>query len=308
MDKPELLAAVRAAHAPIAAAAAALSDDALLVVPDDLDGWTRKDVLAHLEHWHRYATALVASAGTGVDPFPDAGDDDIDTENAAIQAANAGRSADDVRAGFAASFAELVAAIEAASDHDLFADDVQPWIEGATADEVMGDTAAHYAKHARHLGADFRYKPGLLAAVRASHGSVEAAVDELSDDDLLADAPGMTGWSRKDVLAHIEFWHDHSANVIIGIRSGANPYADWPTDTDPINDRVFAENRDRSAAEVREGEAASFERLIAAIEAATDAQLFDAGVVAWFSHTAFEMIAADTFDHYPEHVVHLAAD
>lgn len=308
MDKTDLLAAMQAAHAPIAAAAASLSDEALLVVHEDLDGWTRKDVLAHLEHWHRYAAALVASAGTGVNPLPDGGDEDIDAENARVQAASASRSADDVRTGFASSYAALVAAVTAASDHELFDADVQPWIEGAAADEVIADTSAHYAKHAQHLGTDLRVKGAVLDAMRGSHGSIEAAVDALTDEDLLAEAPGMRGWSRKDVLAHVEFWHDHSANVLAGLRTGVDPYADWPRGTDPINERVFTENRDRSAASVRDGEARSFARLVAAVEAATDAELFDSGMVAWFGHTAFAMIAADTFDHYPEHLVHLASE
>jgi hypothetical protein len=308
MDKTDLLAAVRAAHAPIAAAVVSLSDEALLVVPVDLDGWTRKDVLAHLEHWHRYATALVVSAASGVNPFPDTDDADIDTENARAKAANEGRSADDVRQGFAASFAELVAAVDAASDHELFDEDVQPWIEGATADEVTGDTTAHYAKHAAHLGARLRDKSAVLDAMRGSHGPIAAAIGPCSDVDLAAAAPGMPGWTRKDVVAHIEWWHRHSTAVLAGLHSGLDPYPDEGDDwnIDVHNARVLAENRDRSAADVRAGEAASFEELLATVEGATDHELFDEGVQLWFGQTAVRMVEGDTWDHYPEHVPHLA--
>jgi len=308
MDKTDLLAAVHAAHAPIAAAAAALTDEALLVVPADLDGWTRKDVLAHLEHWHRYATALVVSADSGAEPFPDAEELDTDEENAQVQAANAGRTAADVRAGFAASFAELVAAVEAASDHALFDEDVQPWIEGATADEVLGDTSAHYAKHAAHLGTRLRVKSALLDAMRGSHGAIASAAATLTDDELLAEAPVMSGWTRKDVLAHIEWWHRHSTAVLTGLRTGVDPYPDEGDDwnIDVHNARVLAESRDRSPADVRSGEAASFAELVAAVEAATDRELYDEGIQPWFAQTGARMVDGDTWDHYPEHVPHLA--
>jgi len=308
MDKTDLLAAVRAAHAPIAAAVASLSDEALLVVPADLDGWTRKDVLAHLEHWHRYAADLVVSAGSGVNPSPDADDSDIDTENARAKAANEGRSGDDVRQGFAASFAELVAAVEAASDHELFDEGVQPWIEGATADEVVGDTSAHYAKHAAHLGARLRDKGAVLDAMRGSHAGMAAAIASCSDADLLTDAPGMPGWTRKDVVAHIEWWHRHSAAVLAGLRSGVDPSPDEGDDwnIDVHNARVLADNLDRSAADVRAGEASSFEELLATVESATDRELFDEGVQPWFGQTGVRTVEGDTWDHYTEHRPHLA--
>lgn len=310
MDKTQLLAAVQAAHGPIADAVARLTDDDLLVVPDGLDSWTRKDVLAHLEHWHRYATSLVASADSGADPFADAENLDIDTENAQAQAANAGRSAADVRAGFAASFADLVAVVEAASDRALFDEDVQAWIEGPTADEVLGDTTAHYYKHAPHLGTRLRDKAALLAAMRGTHGSIEAAIGSLTDADLLAEAPGMPGWTRKDVLAHIEWWHRHSTAVLRGLRSGVDPYPDEGDDwnIDDHNARLLAENRDRATADVVAGESASFAELLGAVEAASDHELFDEGVQPWFGQTGARMVDGDTWDHYPEHIPHLAVE
>jgi hypothetical protein len=150
-------------------------------------------------------------------------------------------------------------------------------------------------------------KTELLRAMRDGHAGIAAAVAALSDEAMLAEAPGMPGWTRKDVLAHIEFWHDHSADVLAGLRTGVDPYADWPTEIDPFNARVLAENRGRSADEVRAGEAASFARLTAAVEGASDHELFDRGLVSWLDRAAAEDVAGDTFDHYPDHAAQLAA-
>jgi hypothetical protein len=151
-------------------------------------------------------------------------------------------------------------------------------------------------------------KTELIHKMRAGHQPIEAAADTMPDDALLAEAPGMPGWTRKDVLAHIEFWHRHSAAVLGGVRSGVNPYPDEGADFDinALNARVLSDNRGRPGADVREGEEASFKALVAAVEAATDGELFGSGLVPWLEGPASGVIAGDTWDHYPEHVPHLA--
>ena len=60
--------------------------------------------------------------------------------------------------------------------------------------------------------------------------------------------PGWTGWTRKDVLAHVEWWNDHSVRVIEALLAGREPYdRGGPWDTDVQNARILAENRDRDA-------------------------------------------------------------
>ena len=63
MDKTELLDALRSTHARIESAVDALDDEALLAPAPTLDGWTRKDVLAHVEWCNRYAAAVLELRG-----------------------------------------------------------------------------------------------------------------------------------------------------------------------------------------------------------------------------------------------------
>jgi hypothetical protein len=147
----------------------------------------------------------------------------------------------------------------------------------------------------------------LLTAIRATHAPIEAAA-ALDDAALLAPATGMEGWTRKDVLAHMEWWNHHSATILEGMRSGVDPYPDTgePWDGDAQNARILEENRARSADDVRQGEAAAFERLLAAIDAATDDELFAPGIRPWFDGVVATIVAEDSTNHYPEHVPHLA--
>ena len=310
MDKTELLREMRDAYEPIAAAVAAIPADEFLAVPPGMNAWTRKDVVAHLEVWHRDGAALLRALRTGIDPDPGGATIDIDAANARAHAASRDRSAEDVRRAFADSFEDLAAAVAAATDHELFDEGVRPWASRPAVRDILAETSAHYAKHASHLGVVPRHRAGALRAVRNAHRSFASAARASSDESLLAEAPGMPGWTRKDVLAHVEWWNRHSTAVLRGLRSGVDPYPDTgePWDIDTHNARVLAESRARTADDVRAGEAASFEELMAALEEATDHELFDAGVQPWLDGTAIAMVAADTWDHYPEHEPHLAAD
>ena len=151
-------------------------------------------------------------------------------------------------------------------------------------------------------------KDALLHRILTSHATIEAAVARLSDDDLLGDAPGMPGWTRKDVLAHLEWWHEHSSDVVQGVRTGVDPYpgGDEPWDLDARNADTLEANRDRPAADVRAGEAASFARLVAAVRGATHEELFDEDPHPWLDGTVAETVIEDTSGHYPEHLPHLA--
>ncbi len=153
-------------------------------------------------------------------------------------------------------------------------------------------------------------KIDLLHALRDGHAPIAAAAGALSDDQLLEAAPGVPGWTRKDVLAHLEFWHRHATAFLAGLRSGANPdpAGGEPFDLDAVNERAARESRGRTAADVRAGEAASFGALAAAVDGATDRELFDEGVQPWQEGTAAETVMGDACNHYPLHLPNLAAD
>lgn len=152
-------------------------------------------------------------------------------------------------------------------------------------------------------------KTTLLRDMRETHAQVRAAVAALDDDALLAEAPGMPGWTRKDVLAHLEWWSDHSARVVGALLAGEEPYdRSGLSDIDAHNARIRDEARSRPARDVRDGETEAFDRVLAAVEAAPEEVLMEAGRFAWLDDEPLvETVAWDTIRHYPEHLPHLAA-
>jgi hypothetical protein len=119
----------------------------------------------------------------------------------------------------------------------------------------------------------------------------------------------MNGWTRKDALAHVGWWSDHSARVVTALRAGGVPYERDPDfDIDAQNRSILEEFRDRDPDEVRGFEAAAFERLVAAVEAASDEDLFTADRFPWLGEeTLATAVAWDSTKHYPEHLPHLTA-
>jgi hypothetical protein len=148
-------------------------------------------------------------------------------------------------------------------------------------------------------------KHELISGLRSGHAELRAVIDALSDAELALPAQGE--WTRLDLVAHIEWWERHSANVITALRDGRDPYpADEPFDLDALNARVLEENRGRTATDVRPGEAAAWADLLRTIESADDADLFDAGRFAWTEGAPLaEIIHGDTDRHWAEHLPHL---
>jgi hypothetical protein len=197
MTKDDLLVAILDAHGQIAAAGVLLAPEVLAepVPAADMDGWTRKDILAHVAWWNERSTRMIAGVRADVDPFP-AGDTewDLDTQNADTLAAHRDRSAGDVAAWEAASFRALVEAVAGATDAELFTPVYRAWlVDGSLADVVAEDSFLHYPEHVPHLSwlapdADLR----LHAAAAA--GDVSAATGLLAAGARLEDrnADGQT--------------------------------------------------------------------------------------------------------------------
>ena len=52
-------------------------------------------------------------------------------------------------------------------------------------------------------------KPELISTIREAHQRVAGAIEHIPDERLLE--PVMDDWTGKDLLAHMAWWHDHSA-------------------------------------------------------------------------------------------------
>lgn len=150
-------------------------------------------------------------------------------------------------------------------------------------------------------------KTALLQSLHHGHEVIAELIAALSDEALDAPAPGMDGWTRKDILHHIAWWHDHSARVTEALLAGREPYDASSWDVDAWNARTLAEGKAMTALAARNEEAQSFVRLVAAVESASSEQLFTPGHFAWMDGRVLaDTVEGDSFGHYPEHLPHLA--
>jgi hypothetical protein len=149
-------------------------------------------------------------------------------------------------------------------------------------------------------------KRDLIDAVIDAHRQLTGAIDALSDEQLLQSV--MDDWTGKDLLAHIAWWHDHSALVIETLREGRQPYdtADPVNATDAVNERTRQAHLNEPPALSRTALIDSFNRLCAALDRATDDELFREDRWPWLSGEALvETILWDTTRHYEAHRKHV---
>ncbi|HBY99336.1 MAG TPA: hypothetical protein DEP84_36265 [Chloroflexi bacterium] len=110
-------------------------------------------------------------------------------------------------------------------------------------------------------------------------------------------------WSVKDLVAHIGWWEQRITGLYTVLSRGELPGADNDMPVDALNARVYAENRDRSLAEVVRDERDAYQALLWLAESAPDDDLFNPDRFAWTEGEPFvRWIISNTYGHYDEHL------
>jgi len=151
-------------------------------------------------------------------------------------------------------------------------------------------------------------KTELLNKMRIGRARLDAALAQLTDEQMVE--PGLAnGWSVKDLLAHFGFWERRIATLFDYLKRSSMPAPGVDdSDVDQLNARVYAENQARPLADIRREEQAAYKTLVALVENASDADLFDPHRFDWTEGDPFVgWIADNTYDHYREHLPALQA-
>jgi len=146
-------------------------------------------------------------------------------------------------------------------------------------------------------------KQGLLAAMRSGRERFLAEIAGVSEQDFAI--PGRFRpngeWSYKDLVAHVGYWEDRTAQMFADLLEGRAP-SDDPRDLDEVNLAVYQAHRHQAAAEVRDYEAAAYERLLALVERAMEDDLFDPLRFAAMDGRPFvEEVTYNSYGHYEQH-------
>lgn len=103
----------------------------------------------------------------------------------------------------------------------------------------------------------------------------EARERETELEQVVVDQPANAdgSWNAKDHLAHVSWWRRRTANILDAVRTGGELPAPVPNDDGVQNAIIYAEVKDRSAADVKADAQGSWAALRNAIELSSEQDL-----------------------------------
>ena len=153
MNKDALIDLIHAGRSQWESALAQLTPEQM-TAPALFDGWSVKDLVAHVGAWERTAAAVFAALLSGQAPDFKIDEIALDAFNARFFAEHHDQSLGEVMAGEQASYELFLSLVEGASEADLFDPDRFAWMQGAPFAEWVGaNTFEHYDEHLVNLPA-----------------------------------------------------------------------------------------------------------------------------------------------------------
>jgi hypothetical protein len=145
-------------------------------------------------------------------------------------------------------------------------------------------------------------KAELLRRIQAGYDQLEAILAPLSEAQMTT--PTVNGpWSVKDNLAHLTVWQSYLLDQLQGILTNQQPPEFMPglSSEDEINERIYQENKDRPLGEVQEAFRASYQRVLAAVQAMSEESLNKPFPWSTSGGPLWPFIVGNTSGHYEEH-------
>ncbi len=145
-------------------------------------------------------------------------------------------------------------------------------------------------------------KQEMIDQIQQSYAAFEARLASLDAGQMTAPALA-GGWSVKDTLAHLTVWHRRALDLIDPLEPPRVPeipaggIAD--SQVDAFNARFYAEHKDQPLVEALAAFRESYRQLLDAAQRLAEADLMkplSGGASVW------ELIAGNTYTHYPEHL------
>jgi hypothetical protein len=161
-----------------------------------------------------------------------------------------------------------------------------------------GETYGHYPDHFADLGAAIRTSKELADIASRAWISFRLAVLSLGLSAL--ETPTTTGWTYKDLVAHVAAWFDLTIDRLAQFRATGETKGPGG-EADDINAAVVARTRGRDVREILDGLDASMAKVLDEIKKLSDEQIHakDDWVIA--------IVAGNTYGHFAEHHVELHA-
>ena len=243
-------------------------------------GWTLKEMVGHLGYWETTVRPYIEALRSGA-PREQGGD--ADAENAKVAAEVRGLTREQVLERWAAAHADVLAVADSLNEDELADESVN--------EKFNGETYGHYPRHFADLGAAI--KTGKELAKIASTAEVPFRLAVMSLGLAGLDAATSTGWTFKDLVAHVTEWSDLTTRRLVRYReTGAMRSVG---DADEINAAVVQRTKGRDAREILDELDASTDKLFAEIENLDEKQLHAN------DDWAIAIVAGNTYGHFAEH-------
>lgn len=148
-------------------------------------------------------------------------------------------------------------------------------------------------------------KQKILELILEEREALETVLARMSQDQMLR--PGVTGdWSTKDIIAHLAVWEGKTVQWLEESLRGETPDRPAPgeswDDIDGENEQFYAENRDRTLAEVLATFQDGQQRALEMVESMSEEDLLDPHRFEWRKgDPMWHLVAANTWEHYREH-------
>jgi|SRR5581483_3593051 len=162
--------------------------------------------------------------------------------------------------------------------------------------------------------ADPKTKSKVLQAARDAYAEMQTYLASLTPEQRVAPLLD-DGWSVKDSLAHIAAWENMTIGWLEASLRGEyvkrftpefiqpDDQADAERMMNDLNNHLFEQNRNRSWEQVLADFNESYQRILAVIARMSDDDIFNPQRFAWRKGSpAIDMIAANTYGHYAEHL------
>lgn len=279
-------------------------------------GWTYKEMLAHVATWHELAARRIrAFAEHGVTEasqgpesarrfdglgLSDASRDrllsewDMDAFNAAVREAAAPRSAREVLDELEASYRHLREEVAKLTGEQVTAN-VSEGRSFAHA-IVEGDSFGHYAEHGEELRTGVPSTgAGLASRIDEDWKHFREQVRHLGRAGLSERTP--SGWTYRDLLAHVVGWLDDVPRRVAAIRAGTDRPIAGPAEIDAYNARSVASHALVGPEAMLDELDTSYRRLRATVAELTDGEVR--------SPQLLSLVATRTFLHWEHHFAEL---
>jgi hypothetical protein len=147
-------------------------------------------------------------------------------------------------------------------------------------------------------------KSKLYKAIYAEREALETTLARLGVDEMIKPALE-SGWSVKDVLAHIVDWEQRMIEWINESLDGDGPdlSSDWSDEVlNKLNQEIYEANKDRDLQDVLDEFTLSYQQSWTAVKRLNDEDLFEPNRFAWREgRPMWYIVDANMSAHYKEH-------